>query len=102
MLFLGSNPETGEKGGMVSRVAESRLHEFVSLEHIGMLKNGIEDTESEEVKKWVGAHENYTFVEKDGGTELLIDMDMNETERDFMEPAWQKSLEVLKGLVEKA
>lgn len=102
ILFLGSNPETGEKGGMVSRVAESRLYEFVSLEHLGMIKNGVEDMESEEVKKWAGAHENYTFNEKDGGTELLIDMDVNDSERAFMEAAWQKALEVLKELVEKA
>jgi len=49
MLFIGTNKE-GNESGMVSRIAENRLHDFVSIEHVGMMQNGVEDTTSEEVK----------------------------------------------------
>ena len=42
-------------GGMVSRVAEHRPNEFLSLEHVGVVKDGVEDTTSAEVKQWAAA-----------------------------------------------
>lgn len=86
---------------MVARIAENRLHEFLSIEHLGMIENGAEDTTSEKVKDWAGAHENYTFTEKDGGTELTIDMDIVESEKAYMESAWEKALQKLKQLAEQ-
>lgn len=101
ILFLGPDLEGEGEGGMVSRIAESRKPEFVSIEHLGVVRNGVEDTASERVQKWVGVHENYTFNEKDGGTELVIDMDIDEAEKAFMEGAWEKALARLKQLVEE-
>lgn len=100
MLFLGTNPEGKGEGGMVSRIETNRPYEFISIEHLGMIKDGVEDTESEAIQPWAGVHENYTFNEKDGGTELVIDMDIQETEKAWMEEAWKKALEKLKELVE--
>lgn len=101
MLFLGPNPVDGTEGGMVSRVKENRLYEFISLEHQGMINNGVEDTASDAIKDWAGAHENYTFTEKDGGTELTIDMDIVESEKDSMEKAWKEALVKLKKMAER-
>jgi len=101
MLFLGPNPADGTEGGMVSRVKENRLYEFISLEHQGMINNGVEDTTSDAIKDWAGAHENYTFTEKDGGTELTIDMDIVESEKDSMEKAWKEALVKLKEMAER-
>lgn len=78
MLFLGPDPETGQEGGMVSRIAENRPHEYISIEHIGIIQNGIEDTTSEAAKKWASAFENYTFKERDGATEVLVDVDVED------------------------
>jgi hypothetical protein len=101
MLFLGPSEDGSEIGGMVARIKENRKHEFISIEHLGMIKNGVEDTTSEEVKKWTPAFENYTFTEKDGGTELTIDVDVNEEYGDIFNGMWPKSLQILKELAEK-
>jgi uncharacterized protein YndB with AHSA1/START domain len=100
MLFLGSDPMTGETGGMVARVAENRPYEYVSLEHVGIIKNGVEDTTSEEIKKWVPAFENYTFKEKDGQTEVLVDMDAEEENLPMFETMWPQALQILKKIAE--
>lgn len=100
MLFIGPDPQTGEEGGMVSRVAENKQFEFLSIEHIGILSKGKEDTTSEEVKKWTPAFENYTFNEKDGGTELLIDIDVDEAWAEDFKKMWPEALQKLKEMVE--
>ena len=101
ILFLGTDPSTGEEGGMVSRIAENKLYEYMSIEHLGMIKDGVEDTTSEEVKKWVPAFENYTFKETDGKTEVQVDLDSNEEYAKMFEDMWPKALQILKELAEK-
>lgn len=100
ILFLGPNPEGEGEGGMVSRIKESRLHEFISIEHLGIVNDGVEDTTSEEVKKWTPAFENYTFADKDGGTELLIDIDVPDDYKSMFDEMWPKALQSLKELAE--
>lgn len=100
MLFIGPD-ETGKEMGMVSRIKEARPYEFVSIEHLGIIADGTEDTTSELAKKWAPAYENYTFAEKDGGTELSVDMDISPEEKDMMEKMWQEGLKKLKELAEK-
>lgn len=101
ILFLGPDPETGKEAGMVSRIAENKPYEFISIEHLGIVKEGIEDTTSEEARKWSPAFENYTFREKDGGTEVLVDMDIAEEQKEEFSNMWSKALEKLKELAEK-
>jgi hypothetical protein len=48
-----------------------------------------------------GAHENYTFKESDGSTEVLVDMDSNGEYKALFEEAWPKALLKLKELSEK-
>jgi len=98
--FLGPG-EGGEVGGMYSRIKENRLYEFVSIEHIGMIQNGVIDTTSEAVKKWTPAFENYTLTEVDGGTKLDIDIDTNEEYKEMFKDTWPKALNILKGIAEK-
>jgi len=99
--FLGPDPKTGEEGGMYSRIKENRQYEFISIEHLGMIKNGVVDTTSEEVKKWTTAYENYTFRDKDGGTEVSVDMDVDDDYKAMFEEMWPKALTSLKELAEK-
>jgi hypothetical protein len=101
IIFLGPNPETGKEGGMVSRIAENKLYEFISIEHLGMINDGVEDTTSEEVKKWTPAFENYTFKEVNGKTTILVDMDINDEYKEMFEGMWPKALQKLKELCEE-
>lgn len=98
ILFLSP----GEKGnmGMVSRIKENRKNEFLSIEHIGIVKNGVEDTTSDEVKEWAGALENYTLKEKNGVTNVFVEMDSQEEYKKMFENMWPKALEKLKEISE--
>jgi uncharacterized protein YndB with AHSA1/START domain len=100
MVFLGPDPETGKEGGMVSRIAENRPYEFISIEHIGIIHDGVEDTTGEEAKKWTPAFENYTFTEKDGVTTLDIEMDSLEENAEMFDEMWPKGLQKLKEVAE--
>ena len=101
ILFIGPDPKTGEEGGMVSRIAENKPYEFISIEHLGIVKNGVEDTTSEEARKWAPAFENYTFKEKGGATEVLVEMDIEDENKKMFEEMWPKALQKLKEIAEK-
>lgn len=101
ILFLGPDPNTGKLGGMVSRIAENRLHEYLSIEHLGLVADGQEDTTSEDVKAWAGSHENYTFKDAQGATEVLVDLDITDEFKEMFEGLWPKALQTLKELAEK-
>ncbi len=100
ILFLGTDPKTGEhEGGMVSRIAKNIPFEHVSIQHLGMIENGIEKPWEEEGYGF----ENYTFVEKEGGTEVLIELtNIPEEYSEMMNDMWPKALEVLKNLAENS
>ena len=88
-------------GGMFSRIAENREAEFVSIEHLGEIStSGEEDTESERVRSWAPAFENYHFIAKDGGTLLRIEIDVAPEWDDYMQSTWPKALERLKAICE--
>lgn len=100
ILFLGPD-EKGILGGMVSRIKENRLHEYISIEHWGIVHDGIEDTASDAVKPWAGSLENYTFKGDGNKTELLVDMDINDEYKDMFNEMWPAALQRLKELAEK-
>ncbi len=86
--------------GMVARIAEARPYEFISIEHLGMVNQGVVDTTSEEVRAWAGAREEYTFTEEDGVTTLQIDLDTSEEYKEMFSDMWPKALAELKRIVE--
>lgn len=99
--FLGPNDD-GTLSGMVSRIAENRPYEYISIEHLGEIQNGVEDTTSDRAKLWAGMHENYTFTETNGVTELKVDIDVNNDEfKEMFKDMWPKALQKLKELSEK-
>ncbi len=100
ILFLGPSEESGE-GGMVSRIRENRRHEFISVEHLGIVQNGVEDTESAAAKAWAPAYENYTFTDRNGGTELAIEMDIQAEQKETFEKLWADALSRLKTIAER-
>lgn len=91
--------------GMVSRIAENVPNEFMSIEHLGMYDNGVEDFDSAEVKRWAGAKENYTLTDLGGKTNLHIFMEMEESEEnkqmiEMFAGMWPKALAKVKELAE--
>lgn len=94
--FLTPNGE-----GMYSVVAKHTPNEFMSFKHVGMIKEGKEQPVDEETKKWSGALESYTVKEKDGVTELSVDLDITDDHADYFKGAFPKGLEKVKELAEK-
>lgn len=100
ILFIGVD-ENGEKGGMVSRIAENIANRFVSIQHYGILKAGEEITAGPDVEKWANGFENYTFEEKNGTTTVIVDLDTADEFLDYMNQTYPKALDKLKELCEK-
>jgi hypothetical protein len=100
ILFLGPSND-GKLAGMVSRIKENKLHKYISIEHLGEVYDGVEDTTSDRVKIWAGALENYTFINNDGKTKLIVDMDINKEFKEMFEGMWPKALQKLKELCEE-
>ncbi len=100
MLFLGPD-ESGKMGGMISYVEENRPKEFVSVKHVGMVKNGVEDTTSDEVKAWTPAYENYTFKPMGDTTEVVVDIDIAENYAEEFDKMWPAALQKLKEIAER-
>ncbi len=100
ILFVGVD-EKGEKGGMVSRIADIIPNRFVSIQHYGLVKADKEITEGPEVEKWANGFENYTFEENKGATTLTVDLDTTEDFLDYMNENYPKALSKLKELCEK-
>lgn len=98
--FIGVD-DKGEKGGMVSEIAENMPEKFVSIKHIGLLVAGKEILDGPDVEKWAGGLENYAFEEIDGITSVKIEVDVTEDFEDYMLETYPKALDKLKEICEK-
>jgi hypothetical protein len=96
VLFLDAKND-----GMVSTIAENIPNEYMSIKHLGYVKNGVEDLDNEKAREWSGALENYTLKTVNGRTELIIDMDITDEFKDYFTATWPKALQKLKELAEK-
>jgi uncharacterized protein YndB with AHSA1/START domain len=96
MRFLGPGAVGEKEGGMAARVKENRLHEFISLEHIGEIQAGIVKPFPE------SSYENYTLTDQGAGTEVVVDMlNIPDEFSGMLDGAWPKALQSLKALAEK-
>ncbi|HEY8109095.1 MAG TPA: SRPBCC domain-containing protein [Patescibacteria group bacterium] len=93
--FVAPNKQ-GKPEGMYARIAENRPHEFVSIQHIGEVRDGTEHPYPEP------AFENYTFEDDGDGTKLTVDLDSDEKYADMFDDLWPKALEKLKQIAEAA
>ncbi len=102
LRFIGKDPADPTKvSGMISRVAKNIPNEFISLESTGMIMDGVDDTTSDMVKGWLGALENYTFKDVDGGTEVSVDQDTDDAFVEEFSAMWPKGLAKLKEICER-
>lgn len=90
----------GSGNGMVAVVEENIPNQFMSFKHLGEVHGDIEDTTSEKVAEWAGAHENYTLKENNGKTEVQVEIDIASDFADMFKEMWPKALNKLKQLSE--
>jgi predicted 3-demethylubiquinone-9 3-methyltransferase (glyoxalase superfamily) len=95
VLFLD-----GKGHGMVSKIETLKPNEFMSFKHLGEVKNGVEDTESEAVKSWAGAFENYTLKQVGDDVRLTVEMDINDDFKEYFVDTWPKAMDKIKAVVE--
>jgi uncharacterized protein YndB with AHSA1/START domain len=88
--------------GMTAEIAESRPHQFLSIRHLGEVRDGVEDTTSDKVRAWAPAYENYALAEADGGTALTVSVDTLAEYEQYMQDTFPKALAALKALCEGA
>ena len=87
--------------GMSAVIAENRLHEFVSIRHLGMIENSVEDTSSDKVRAWTPAHENYRFADVPGGCRVTVTLDTAAEWEQYMLDTYPMALALLKQLCER-
>jgi hypothetical protein len=97
--FVGID-ENGEKGGMVSEIAENIPGKFVSIKHIGLLVAGKEILQGPDVEKWASGFENYSFKESHGISEVVVEIDAMEDFESYMNESYPKALNKLKEICE--
>ena len=95
-LFLGS-----EGNGMVSTIDQLKENEFLSFKHLGMIKDGKEDLESEEIKKWSGLLETYVLEYSENQTFLSVYLDIGDDYKVYFIETFPKALKIVKELSEE-
>ncbi|MBP9794207.1 MAG: SRPBCC domain-containing protein [Flavobacterium sp.] len=100
ILFVGTD-ENGKKGGMVSKIVEHKPALFISILHYGFLEGDIEVTTGEQVEKWSGGHENYSFQEKNGTTIVTVEIDTIDEYLDYFNNTYPKAMDKLKEISEQ-
>ena len=100
ILFLGTDPD-GNTGGMVSRIKENIPNKFVSIEHLGIIKDGEELTTGDDAESWAGARENYSFTQKGNTTLFAVDTDSNQEFKAYFLETWPLALNKLKEICEQ-
>jgi uncharacterized protein YndB with AHSA1/START domain len=89
------------QGGTLANLAEVRPNEFILAKHIAVLNPDLtEDRNSEIAKGWIGSTESYTFTEKNGKTELKVEVHTNPEWESMFAEGWPAALKKLKEMSE--
>lgn len=99
ILFLADD-EHGKVQGMVSRIRVNKPNEFLSIEHLGVVEDGVEKDVDEKSNSFSGALEEYTFIQNESGTLLKVYIDTLTEWEKFFDDAWPRALNKLKTLSE--
>ncbi len=91
ILFL-----TPKGDGMFSIIEKKIPNQEMTFKHLGELKNGIEES-----KNWEGAKESYHLEEKNGITELDVQLDSVGEFEQYFNDTFPKALNVLKQIAEQ-
>lgn len=100
ILFVGVD-ENGKKGGMVSEIEHHQPATFISIRHCGFLDGDTEVTTGEQVEKWAGGHETYSYQENNGTTTVTVDIDTIDEYIDYFKNTYPAALDKLKEISER-
>lgn len=91
ILFLSPNGN-----GMFSTIEKKVPNEQMIFRHHGEIKNGVEET-----KDWGEARESYFLKEKNGVTELNVELDSTGEADQYFQDTFPKALTILKEMAEQ-
>ncbi|CAB1215753.1 SRPBCC family protein [Acinetobacter bouvetii] len=86
--------------GMISTIEQIEEFKVVIFKHLGMVQDGVEDFDSEEMKKWSGALEKYFLEEVNGKTRLRVEVDTSKEYLEMMKNGFEKGFQIVKQLAE--
>lgn len=90
-----------EGAGMVSTIDRLEEPSQIIFKHLGMVdKDGVEDTESMEIKQWSGCFEKYILIDYDGKTKLHTEVQIEKDREEHINNGFIKGLEIVKNLAE--
>ena len=90
-------------GGTKARIEELVRPEWIHATHVSVIsKDGVEDTQSEAAKKWIGATETYELSEVGDKTDLKVSVSTHEDYEKMFNDCWPNALELLKAICERA
>ena len=90
----------GTGSGMYSRIDRRVDNELMSFRHLGVVKAGEEQPADKESKEWENAMEIYRLEEKNGNTELRVELDATAEFKDYFSETFPKALQQVKKLSE--
>lgn len=96
--------DDGKLSGMFGQIVENIPYEYVSIEQLGEIIDGKEDSSTEEAKNWIGSHENYSFTEDNGVTTVDVEMTGDNVSSEItkmFEVMWPSALQKLKEICER-
>lgn len=84
--------------GVTSLIEKLAINEFVSFRQMADTKDS---GEREREKEWTGGTESYSLAKNDGGTTLMVDIDVPPGQEETFKVRFPKALERVKILTEK-
>lgn len=94
--FMGSDNE-----GMVSTIDSLDEPRQVVFKHLGMVKDGVEDTQSKDIMEWSGVFEKYFLIDLEGKTKLHVEVQVEKSWKDHINKGFIKGLEIVQNLAEE-
>ncbi|WGD34084.1 SRPBCC domain-containing protein [Olleya sp. YS] len=86
--------------GMFSKIHQKTPNKLMVFNHLGFIKEG-KKVYDEKSKAWENAKESYELIEKNGNTELYVNMDTTEEYIDYFDKTFPKALKKIKELSEE-
>lgn len=96
--------DEGKLSGMFGRIVENKPYQYISIEQLGEVIDGKEDSSGEEAQSWIGSHENYCFTEDNGVTTVDVEMigdNISPEIAKMFEGMWPPALQKLKEICER-
>lgn len=86
---------------LISKIISHKPNESISVEHLWMIKDGIEIYDDPEINNWKWFIESYSVIEEDWVTTLSINQDITQEHLEFFSDVWDKALVKVKEIAEK-